>query len=279
MGYVLSSFVPSDDPVRLEQRADTALVALQAFVAFLRAGRPPAIQDDAGTTVLPAQLFDEAQRRGSGPRLASVLADYADAVRAGELHLARERFAALSNAPYGAVQGQGEPPADVREWRRSTDAGELLRLGELFIRRRSAWHLTGTVWLRDFDVVPPDEVVTELERRHADSDVHNLRRGAEDELARHGGRPPRFQVVPSPDGAYHVWDTRSSRSERRWALPSVARAHAEALNEGRPWAERDVDRELDLESRRLRLRRRDRPHAVPRSSPPPQGRPTPGFRP
>lgn len=255
MAYVLDGSWAWNAAAPVERRAETALEALEAFIAYLREDHRALIQDEAGRMMLPAELLREALQDTPEARLVAVLADYASTLRDREVDWLLGRFTILASSEYEAglkdVEAHGTPTAD----RRRADADELERLDGVLFNQRSYWRLAGAAWVRDFHELPPAEVVTELRRRHPRTDVNELRNGAEEQLRRYGGRPPRYQALPSPDGRWGVWDNEACRFARRWVHEGVARAHADALDDGRPWTEKDYGRELDL-AVQLSLRRR-----------------------
>jgi len=288
MGYVLNGAFAWLDGTPIERRAETALDAIGAFAAYLREDHNPPIQNDMGEPVSPAQLFAEAHVHAtddeSRRRLTDVLADYAAAVRVREMDMALGRYSVLTSRNYENDLQQFEAGGGSAAWRRGVDAEERARLRDIFLGDRPSWHLAGAAWVRDLQVPPPEEVIAELQARNPYTRAGELRTGAEDELRRHGGRPPRYQVFPSPDGAYGVWDSQTVRVERRWAYEGIARAHMEALNDGRPWTERHYGRELhlmaELSVRRSRLRSRSREGSEPQTPiAPPAPRRTLGPRP
>lgn len=272
MGYVLNGAWAWLDGAPAERRVDTAVEAIGAYAAYLREDHCAPIQNDRSEPVSPAQLLAEAraQATDSEPRrrLTDVLADYAAALRVREMDMVLGRYSVLTSRNYENDLRQFEAQGGSAAWRRGVDAEERARLRDIFLGDRPSWHLAGAAWVRDLHVSPPDDVIAELQARNPHSRAAELRTGAEDELRRHGGRPPRYQVFPSPDGAYGVWDSHTVRVERRWAFEGIARAHMEALNDGRPWTERHYGREMHLMAELSVRRSRERSRQGDGSEPP-----------
>ena len=259
MSYILTCASILNDMAPAVRRADTPLDALRAFVAYMREDHVAPIQNDQGELIPPARLLKEAHAEAadaqSHRRLIAVMADYAEAAGLREMRSARERHGVLNSDEYEADLRLYEEQSGPAIWRREIDAEDRVRLRDI-LDHRSSWHLAGAAWFRDFHTLPPAEVVTQLRTGRPRSKAHELRVGAEEELRRHGGRPPRYQVVSSPDGPVcSVVDSDTGRVERRWVNHQIAQAHADALNTGRPWSERNYGRELDLWAR-VRVERR-----------------------
>lgn len=269
MSYVLTCATVFTDGAPAERRADTALDALRAFVAYLHEDHVAPILSESGELISPARLLEEARTQAADPesrrQLTGVLADYAETAWLREVLWATSRYVVLNSDEYKADLRTFEAQSGPGVWRRETDAEERSRLRDL-LEIRSTWHLAGAVWFRNFHVLPPAEVVIEVRARLTRPLADQFRLGANDERRRNGGRPPRYQVVPSPDAvSYSVVDGETHRVARRWSLYPIARAHADALNAGRPWDDRNDGRELDLWAR-ARVERR-----------PPRRRSTPGL--
>jgi hypothetical protein len=143
MGYVLSGG---------EERMATALATLQAFVAHVRVGDHPRIQDEAGQPVTMAGLLAEASWRSREPaaqrQLIATLADYAD------IHL----------RPRGDAIPHVRPPDEY-------------------------WHEAGWAWARDFEQPVSEALTDELNRRYTDARCDELRRAAEEVLPRYLALP------------------------------------------------------------------------------------------
>lgn len=279
MSYVLTCTSILNDGAPAARHVDTALDALGAFVAYLREDHVAPIQNDRGEVIPPARLLEMAHAETADPeshrRLIAVMADYAEAAGHREMQSVRERHRVLNSDEYEADLRMFEAQSGPAVWRRESDAEERVRLQEI-LDNRSSWRLAGAAWFPDFHTLPPAEVVTELRTGRLRSLAHELRLGAEEELRRLGDRPPRYQVVPSPDGPTRsVVDSDTGRVERRWVVHQITQAHADALNTGNPWSDRNYGRELDLWSRLRVARRRAHRRSAPGSASPPTASSTP----
>ncbi len=133
------------------------------------------------------------------------------------------------------------------------------------------WRAAGRGWARDFEHSPPQPLLDELARRHPHARCDELRQAAEKAL-------PRYSPQPTMAREWGVWDNRAGEFKHLHAHEGVARAHACALNDARPWLDQHHDEATDAAVQAVLNRRAARARWASQSNPSPPG-PTPERQP
>ncbi len=95
------------------------------------------------------------------------------------------------------------------------------------------WREAGRAWARDFERPIPQALLDELDRRYTLPRLDELRAGVNERLPRHVALPT------TRPGRWGVWDNPVAEFRNLYVDHDVARAHADALNVGRPWSQEE----------------------------------------